>query len=144
MPIVRKFWSLRLLETSGTVRRVQGLILKGGKNWFLSVFVRSKTRNRTLCHGIMSRHGSILLSCHTSFLGIIFCYGRSAVRSCSFICTLVQICPLGRSHVAFFVLHLVKYRLGVQIQARGNIFCSPNRPDRLWGPPSLKFSVYRG
>jgi len=28
--------------------------------------------------------------------------------------------------------------------ARDKIFSSPNRPDRLWGPPSLLLNGYRG
>jgi hypothetical protein len=33
---------------------------------------------------------------------------------------------------------------GVQIPARANFFSSPQRPDRLWGPPSVLSNGYGG
>jgi hypothetical protein len=33
--------------------------------------------------------------------------------------------------------------VGVRVPVGSRIFCSPRRPDRLWGPPSLLSSGYR-
>jgi hypothetical protein len=99
MPLVCKSWSQSLLEPSGPVRCVQGLILQGGKNWILSVFIRVKTRNRTLCQGIMSRLCSILV-----FLSYVY-FGHHNL--------LWKICSTELFiQLALFVLYSVKYRLG--------------------------------
>jgi hypothetical protein len=34
--------------------------------------------------------------------------------------------------------------VGVQVPVGERIFTSPNRPDRLWGPPNLLSNGYRG
>jgi hypothetical protein len=34
--------------------------------------------------------------------------------------------------------------VGVRVPVGSRIFFSPNRPDRLWGPPNLLFNGYRG
>jgi hypothetical protein len=34
--------------------------------------------------------------------------------------------------------------VGVRVPVEANIFSSPRRPDRLWGPPSLLSNGYRG
>jgi hypothetical protein len=34
--------------------------------------------------------------------------------------------------------------VGVQVPVGVRIFTSPNRPDRLWGPPNLLSNGYRG
>jgi hypothetical protein len=34
--------------------------------------------------------------------------------------------------------------VGVRVPVGSRIFSSPNRPDRLWGPPNLLTNGYRG
>jgi hypothetical protein len=34
--------------------------------------------------------------------------------------------------------------VGVRVPVTSRIFCSPRRPDRVWGPPSLLPNGYRG
>jgi hypothetical protein len=34
--------------------------------------------------------------------------------------------------------------VAVPVPIGSRIFCSPQRPDRLWGPPRLVFNGYRG
>jgi hypothetical protein len=40
--------------------------------------------------------------------------------------------------------HLEDLGFGVRVSVGENIFSSPRRPDRLWGPPSLLYNGYRG